>query len=139
MCKDKVKVFNNNDVTNDSLRYSCNYCNKIFKSRQYKWEHQNKFCKIKKTDELKEENTTIIELKRENLEIKNTLSELLKLCKIHPKTLQKINKKQTAYSTKKPNSLFKNSIKDINLWQQLIPTNPITSKFYLYKKWKCLT
>ena len=91
MCKDKVKVFNNNDVTKDSLRYSCNYCNKIFKSRQYRWEHQNKFCKIKKTDELKEENTTIIELKRENLEIKNTLSELLKLCKIHPKTLQKIN------------------------------------------------
>ena len=30
-------------------------------------------------------------MKKENLEIKNTLSELLKLCKIHPKTLQKIN------------------------------------------------
>ena len=50
-------------------------------------------------------------------------------------TLQKINKKQTAYSTKKPNSLFKNSIKDINLWKQLTPTNPIPSKFLLYKKW----
>jgi hypothetical protein len=26
------------------------------------------------------------------MEIKNTLNELLKLCKIHPKTLEKINK-----------------------------------------------
>ena len=50
-------------------------------------------------------------------------------------TLQKINKKQSAYVTKKHNSLFKNSIKDINLWQQMTSTNLITSKFYIYKKW----
>lgn len=49
--------------------------------------------------------------------------------------VQKINKKQSIYSTKKNNTLFKNSIKDINLWQQLTPINLITSKFYIYKKW----
>ena len=92
VCKDNVNVCKDNlKVCKDSVKYSCNYCNKIFRSRQYKWEHQTKFCKIKKNGELKDENITIIELKKENLEIKNTLSELLKLCKIHPKTLKKIN------------------------------------------------
>ena len=64
--------------------HTCEKCNINFTTRQAKSRHINKSCKNK--------NDIIDELKKENIEIKNTLNELLKLCKIHPKTLQKINK-----------------------------------------------
>ena len=67
--------------------FTCRYCDKMYKYKQGKYKHEQS-CDNK---ELKDDNITISELKKENLEIKNTLSELLKLCKIHPKTLQKIN------------------------------------------------
>ena len=67
--------------------FTCRYCDKMYKYKQGKYKHEQS-CKNK---ELKEDNNKIAKLEKENLEIKNTLSELLKLCKIHPKTLQKIN------------------------------------------------
>ena len=70
--------------------YTCDKCNVNFTTRQAKSRHINKSCKNK--NDIIEKNNTIDELKKENSEIKNTLNELLKLCKIHPKTLQKINK-----------------------------------------------
>ena len=78
-------------VTNINKKNNiCKFCNKEFKNKQNKWEHQKKHCKNK----ILIEDNKIIKLEKENLEIKNELNkinELLKLCKIHPKTLQKIN------------------------------------------------
>jgi hypothetical protein len=76
-------------------QYLCNYCNREFKNRQNKWKHETKYCNVKnklssnQNKKLQEENNII---KNENKELHNKLNELLKLCKIHPKTLQKINK-----------------------------------------------
>ena len=67
---------------------NCRYCDKIYKHKQSKYKHEQ-LC-INKSNIIEADNK-IIKLEKENLEIKNTLSELLKLCKIHPKTLQKIN------------------------------------------------
>ena len=71
-----------------TLNFACNYCEKKYKYKQGKYKHEQ-VCNNKTT--LKEENNKIALLEKENMEIKNKLSELLKLCKIHPKTLQKIN------------------------------------------------
>ena len=87
---------NNQETNNISIKNSlkCEYCNKIFATRQSKSKHKKKACKnnkinINNVNELEE-------IKKENIEIKNSLKELkellLKNNKIHPKTLQKINK-----------------------------------------------
>jgi hypothetical protein len=65
--------------------YKCKYCPKIFKHIQSRWKHEHN-CK----EQIKE--SDYIELKKENAEIKSMLMEILKSSKIHPKTLQKINK-----------------------------------------------
>ena len=102
----KVNVSKNVKVVKvvkvDILNYTCNFCNKEFKSRQYKWEHQNKFCKFRNNnqestlDNIKKENDIIKkeneDIKSKNLELTNKFDQLLKLFKIHPKILQKINK-----------------------------------------------
>jgi hypothetical protein len=97
------------DKKNKSLK--CEFCLKIFSSRQSKSEHKKKACKyinlninsennsinnslsLSKLDLLEKKN---IELEKENEEIKNSLNEIKELLitnsKIHPKTLQKINK-----------------------------------------------
>ena len=88
-----------NQINNDK-NYKCNYCNNIYKHAQSKHKHQ-KICNKKNTNYLisgiNDENKNKIDLlEKENLEIKNSLNELkellLKNNKIHPKTLQKINK-----------------------------------------------
>ena len=74
--------------------YQCKYCNKIYANRHSKWKHQN-MCK-NKIDININNNNNINNINNNNnkLEkIENMLKELLeKNCKIHPKTLQKINK-----------------------------------------------
>jgi len=69
----------------------CKYCNQEFRHIQSRWRHEQK-CKLieKETKEIKQ--SEILELKKENAEIKSMLAVLLKSSKIHPKTLQKINK-----------------------------------------------
>ena len=95
---------NNNTQHNNNINesdYICKYCNKIYKHQQSKSRHE-KDCKIKlKNNDIK---NNVKKLEQENIEIKNILKELLekncelKPCmdlqsfKIHPKTLQKINK-----------------------------------------------
>ena len=77
----------NSDVNKGINNYNCKYCDKIYKHKQSKYKHEQ-MCNNK----LQIDNYNII--KQDNLEIKNELNkinELLKLCKIHPKTLQKIN------------------------------------------------
>ena len=75
------------DVNKEINNYNCKYCDKIYKHKQSKYKHEQS-CNNK---ELKDDSYKIAKLEKENLEIKNTLNELLKLCKIHPKTLHKIN------------------------------------------------
>ena len=60
---------------------TCIKCKKQLSSYKNKWRHEQKCNKI-------DENKT---LKNKNIEIKQMLTNILKLCKIHPKTLQKIN------------------------------------------------
>jgi hypothetical protein len=69
----------------------CKYCNLEFRHIQSRWRHEQK-CKLieKQSTTIKE--SDIVELKKENAEIKSMLAEILKSSKIHPKTLQKINK-----------------------------------------------
>ena len=89
----------NNSLHENIVNYNCNKCNKNFTCYQNRWRHQ-KSCKFiieDKKDNLVDENNKlklIIEKQsEENQEIKKTLMELLnKNCKVHPKTLQKINK-----------------------------------------------
>jgi hypothetical protein len=75
------KISTNNHEINI---FECKYCKKNFSNRQSRWRHEQK-CNNSNNNE-------IVELKKENAEIKNILAELLKSSKIHPKTLQKINK-----------------------------------------------
>lgn len=80
----------------------CQYCNKVFKYKQGKWKHEQK-CKNNQTSEdskdviIKELKEIIKKqddmIKTKFSEMKNELLETLnKNAKIHPKTLEKINK-----------------------------------------------
>jgi hypothetical protein len=70
----------------------CNICEDVFNSRQAKWAHEKK-CNINKgnceVDDLKEQ------LKQKDKQLEEFKIQILDLikksCKIHPKTLQKIN------------------------------------------------
>lgn len=69
----------------------CRYCNKEYVHAQSRWRHEKK-CKedLKIINQnLERENK---DLEKENKELKDQLINLLnKTCKVHPKTLQKIN------------------------------------------------
>ena len=82
----------NHDVTvNDNINM-CTKCNKLFTCRQHKWRHEKTCNSSIQINKLNEENVEIQELKKENAEIKSMLLELLKKSKVHPKTLEKINR-----------------------------------------------
>ena len=93
----KQTFVSQNLTTNDINGYSCEFCNKIYTHRQSKYKHQLK-CKNKKNkDDQNKINSLLFEQleeqKKQNEELKKTIMELLnKNCKVHPKTLQKINK-----------------------------------------------
>jgi len=83
------------DITNKGGKpqcsYKCKYCNKEYKFPQSKNRHQNKCKNDLKTINIKLEEKCI-KLENEVNEIKNQMLELMnKNCKMHPKTLQKIN------------------------------------------------
>ena len=94
--KSNPKVIHNTSKSNpkvtldipDVNNFKCRYCDKMYKYKQGKYKHEQ-LCNNK--EELNDDSYKIAKLEKENLEIKNTLNELLKLCKIHPKKLQKIN------------------------------------------------
>lgn len=66
----------------------CEYCNREFKRNDYLKKHIDlNRCKVKKEHDIEYD-----KMKLEIVELKNQVSELLnENCKIHPKTLQKIN------------------------------------------------
>ena len=101
----KVTISNNPKVTilqpYKTEGLSCKYCSKVFKFKQGRWRHEKK-CDMINNDYSKDEiinllKQTIDEQKKmfekQIIEMKNQLIETMnKKCKVHPKTLQKINK-----------------------------------------------
>jgi hypothetical protein len=76
---------------NKSEKYECEYCFKLL-SRQDNLKRHLKICKVKK-GHFEE----YYEMKQEIIELKNKVKELMNdKCKIHPKTLQKINNQMNA-------------------------------------------
>lgn len=73
----------NKEIHNDK---SCKYCNKILSNRQSRWRHEQICKKDNDTEKI------IGDLKNKISEIQSQLSDVLKHAKIHPKTLEKINK-----------------------------------------------
>jgi len=69
----------------------CKYCFKILANRHSKWRHEQK-CNLSNKNIKLDKDEEILELKKENAEIKSMLMELLKKSKVHPKTLEKINR-----------------------------------------------
>ena len=108
-----IKRFHNNNSINVSIQgqtvsdkclklsdiikeYYCKICNSKFNNRKTKWSHEKK-CSITNETKLKEENNKlkelVINIKDEMADMKKQMLELMnKVCKIHPKTLTKINK-----------------------------------------------
>jgi hypothetical protein len=72
-------------LESNNKKYICENCYTHFTTIQAKSRHLRKYCKVKNTNKI------ILELKKQNEELNNKFNELLKLCKIHPKTLQKMN------------------------------------------------
>ena len=73
-------------------KYNCKYCNNEYKHKQTRWAHEQKCEKKNNLDKINNDSRDEL-LKKELLEIKNTLAQIInKNTKIHPKTLQKINK-----------------------------------------------
>ena len=108
---------NHNTNLPDIKKYNCKKCRKEFNNYQNRWRHEktcnknqttsllneNEILKItlkKQSDELNQIKSLMVEQMKEqkkqeiqNQEIKKTLMDLInKNCKVHPKTLQKINK-----------------------------------------------
>jgi len=91
-----VMISDNRNLLEKSLinKNICEYCNKVFATRQSKSEHKIKSCKFNPNNPNNNinHNTNNDELFRNEFnELKNTVNLLVNSNKIHPKTLQKIN------------------------------------------------
>jgi hypothetical protein len=89
---------NNSDSTPN--KFICKYCNKKFTRIDNLNRHINLRCNNKHTNNLEEENLqlkdALIKQSNELKEVKLLISDLInKNCKVHPKTLHKINKQLT--------------------------------------------
>jgi DNA-directed RNA polymerase subunit RPC12/RpoP len=103
----KIAVDTLNDNKVNITTYNCIYCNKIFKSRQNKWEHQTKHCKQKivlettinkDNSELELEKIKLEKIKEEKEKLKEQ-NEMIRLkiklqnCKnLDNKTFKAVNK-----------------------------------------------
>uniref|UniRef100_A0A6C0HW88 C2H2-type domain-containing protein n=1 Tax=viral metagenome TaxID=1070528 RepID=A0A6C0HW88_9ZZZZ len=94
--KSEYIKFKENERENKT--FTCEYCNNHFSSRQSKYNHKTK-CKLfnnksEKTtiENVGNNNKTIEKLENKVEQLEKTLNLILNNCKIHPKTLQKINK-----------------------------------------------
>ena len=109
----------------------CEYCNKIFSSRSAKSDHKKKACKFNPNNpnnnniNNNNNNNELIEIKKENNQLKQNYEKmeeslkeikllLEKNCKIHPKTLQKINKNLINNNNNTINNNSHNTINNIN-------------------------
>jgi len=109
---DNHKESNSNKYKN---KYFCSKCSKVFSSYQNRWRHEKKCESVgKNMDKIIEENLelkNIIKSQSDQItEIKTILTELMnKKAKVHPKTLQKINKQLYGnYNTINENNVTNN-------------------------------
>ena len=110
---------------------TCNNCNIPFNSRQARWSHERKCIlnkdseitmlkqQLKEKDEQHKEQQKLFELQLENLK-KEMIQMMNKNCKIHPKTLNKINKQLNTNNTYNDNKVI-NNINLIALGKEEIP------------------
>ena len=96
-----VKLNVKNMSKNVKNNLTCEKCKKEFNSRQARWAHSKK-CIIE-VDE-------VTELKKQMEEMKQQMTNLLKSCKIHPKTLQKINNQLNNNINNTNNGTINNSV-----------------------------
>lgn len=94
-----------------TYKYYCKYCNKGYNINQSKWKHE-KICKTKLNIEmenlqLKKQNEELkLTFQKEINELKNQIKELMNdNCKIHYKTLQKINKQNNYINNNQNNNI----------------------------------
>lgn len=93
----KTDTCHQEKVTKNGCNYLCEFCNKEFNFRQGLWRHTTT-CKVKKEKEKNEETLNIMKelLNKQSEEMKKEIERLKialeKSIKIHPKTLNKINK-----------------------------------------------
>jgi len=96
----------------------CSNCEAIFKHKQSKWKHERN-CKSTELLLLKEKFVNYEKERKEMEELfieqinnvkKETLELLNKTCKIHPKTLNKINKQLNINNTLNDNKVINNNI-----------------------------
>ena len=96
---DKSIINCNNIIVVNDTKYKCSKCNATFIHYQSRWKHEKK-CTDNIDNKLKEENIKLKdELKKKDDDFKiqfdkfknEILTIMNKQCKIHPKTLQKIN------------------------------------------------
>ena len=120
------------DVINDKKLIICEYCNKIFSSKSSKSDHKRKACKLNPNNSNYNE---LLELKKENEEMKKILNELKELfmnnLKIHPKKLQKINKDLINNNITNNNIINNTTINNNNNNNNNIINNTIINKTYV--------
>jgi hypothetical protein len=90
----------------DSKTFKCTFCNKVYKHKQSKYKHE-KTCENKN-----KETTDLKAIEKQNEEMRIQLEELKMLIqkslKIHPRTLQKINKQLNNSGTINNNNITNN-------------------------------
>ena len=84
-CNHKGNHGNHSLENKEDKTYDCRKCGKLFDYKQNRWRHEQKCTEIKTNFN----NNEVLELKKEIGDLKEMLQKHLK---IHPKTLQKINK-----------------------------------------------
>lgn len=95
-------------------QFICSKCDTQFKYKQGKWRHEKK-CTVVKDTNLQSENKSLkIKLEQMETKMNEMLAELLKMRKIHPKTLQKINNQLNNNGTINNNIIMKFGNVNIN-------------------------
>jgi hypothetical protein len=125
-----IKLTPESVVESSEKKNQCKYCNFCFTRKDSLTKHYNR-CKIIKENNNNEhkfiKESEFNELKKENAEIKSMLMELLKSSKIHPKTLQKINKNLVTGNNNSNNNNTVNNIQIVKFGSEDIK-NILTDK-----------
>ena len=136
---------NNNNIDQNTINkiIKCEFCNKTFLSRFAKSNHKKKACKFNPNNSKYCNSSKLDILEKENSEIKKELNELKELlsknCKIHPKTLQKINKNLINSNNNTTNNITNNTTNNTNNTINNTIINKTYVNFYEPIDYKILT